>query len=204
MVSAGGFMAMLAGSFGVTTLWHARKALKAGFTPAEIRLALQEDVIRRNEEIRFDVGPPTTAVDRVANFVAAAGLGLMAATLPLGILTTGDSSSAMLSIAGIGGLAGLLAAGLRAHRSQKRADIAGERWLKVWRGRIGDALFKVAGLRVKSTGGAPEGAHRSTEVMLGLAANSFGSLSQRRAVKLPADREREQGIACEGPPQTVR
>ena len=33
---------------------------------------------------------------------------------------------------------------------------------------------------------------------------SRGQPIQRRAVKLPADREREQGIACEGPPQTVR
>lgn len=190
----GGFMAALGGSFGLSVLWYARKALKAGFTPAEIRLALEEDVIRRNEEIRFVVGPRTTAVDRVANFVAVTG-GLMAATLPLGILLGGGtigrrSIAVWLAIAGIGGLAGLLAAGLRAHRSQTRADIAGERWLKVWRGRIGDALFKVAGLRVKSTGGAPEGAHRLTEVMLGLAAaHLFEELpkeSRRELGDLPA------------------
>lgn len=186
----GGLMAALGGSFGLSALWYARKALKAGFTPAEIRLALQEDVIRRNEEIRFDVGPRTTAVDRVANFVAVTGIGLMAATLPLGIFLGGSISSAWLSIAGIGGLAGLLAAGLRGYRTQKRTDIAGERWLKVWGARMGDGLFKVAGLGVKSTGAAPEGAHRSTEVMLGLAAvHLFEELpkeSRRELGDLPA------------------
>jgi hypothetical protein len=91
-------------------------------------------------------------------------------TVPIGIFTGGGVSSAMFSLASIGGLVGLFAAGLRSHRSQKRTDIAGERWLQVWGGRLGDALFKVAGLGVKSTGAAPEGAHRSTEVMLGLAA----------------------------------
>jgi len=162
---------MLIAGIGLTGLWHGRKALKAGFTNEEILLALEEDVLRRNEEIRFEVGPRTTVVDRIAARLATFGAGTASVSLVMGMLGGGGVvANTMFTIASMSGVIGLGSAAVLAHRSQKRADIVGERWLGLWGGRVGDALFKVAGFRVKAPASLPSGVHRSTEMVLGLAA----------------------------------
>jgi hypothetical protein len=56
-------------------------------------------------------------------------------------------------------------------RSRGRADVEGERWLRLWRGWVGKALFKLSGLGLKRVAPAVSGVHRATEVALGLAAD---------------------------------
>ena len=64
----------LIGVYGGHLAYQARKVLKAGHTLEDTRLALRQDVTRRNEELRFEFGDRVTTVERVASAVAVTGL----------------------------------------------------------------------------------------------------------------------------------
>lgn len=165
-----GILALFMGAVGGTLAHGARKVLKAGHTVADARLALQQDVIQRNEEFRFDVGARTTLVDRVAKriviggfvgsavFFAAAGLlGAAAPTFVWNLATSG-------LVIGLGGAA------YREARATRRADVTGERWLRLWGSRVGDWLFKLGGVYLRPQEPAAMGAYRPTEMVIGIAA----------------------------------
>lgn len=49
--------------------------------------------------------------------------------------------------------------------------MVGERWLRFWKGRVGKGMFTVSGAGLGRVAPAVSGAHRATEVALGLAAD---------------------------------
>lgn len=171
--------------------FHARKLLKAGDTAEDARLALQQDVNRRNEEFRFNVGPRTTGVDDVLKAVSIGGLGIAAISGAALLLTAGAAIPG--SIFGLGLAAGLGGLAVRGSRARCRADISGERWLKIMRGRVGDWVFKLGGVGLKGGAALGAGTYRPTEMAIGLAAD-------RLYEELP----KETRKALSGLPDTVR
>ncbi len=174
---------------GGSVVWQSKKLLAAGFTADDARIALLEDVNRRNEELRFEVGPRMTDVDVVLNWLTGGGFALALASVAA-LLTLGGEDPLLWSIFGWtlvgGGLSGLI----RAHRAARRADLVGERWLKILSGRIGDAVFALAGIGVDPPTARPSGLRRSTEVALGMAASrlydELPKESKRQLADLPA------------------
>lgn len=189
---AAGLGALFPLAWGTSTARQARKLLKAGFTLEDARLAVQEDVTRRNEEIRFDLGPRTTGYDTFLN-LAAMGSFAVALVVLLGIVVLGADVTQMWNLFSVALMGGLGAVAIRAHRVAKRADIIGERWQKIWDGRIGEFLFRAGGIGVAAPAALTPGLHRSTEVALGLAA-------VRLFDDLPKETRRELGDL----PGTVR
>jgi serine/threonine-protein kinase len=197
-VVGAGFVAFWLAAVGATAAWHARKVVKAGFTLEETRLALLEDVNRRNEEIRFDVGPRTTPLDTLLDRIAVGALSVsLLALLAIGV--AGIDAPAVWQVFGVGLFGGMGAGLVRAVRRGRRADLVGERWLRIWGGRAGDWLFKLASLGLDPPTSLPAGAHRSTEVALGLAAvRLFDELpreTRRELGDLPATVRRLEGDA---------
>ncbi len=171
----------------------ARKLLSSGYVKTDAITGFGRDIERREEEYRFQVGERVTLVDRLARAVkyagfAVAGLGIVAeAILP------GYNEAALLAT-GIGlptGTGGLL---LQEARARLRGDVMGERLRRLWKGTIGDALFKLAGVRLRRVAPAlAGGVHRPTEVVIGLEAD-------RLFEALPRETRRELA----GLPEIVR
>lgn len=180
-LGAGGFLAH-----------QARKLLKSGHTVEDARLAFQQDVIRLNEEFRFDVGPRTTGVDVFLKWTSVGGLGAAALSIvPLWLLPS--APGALWGGFALGLVTGLGASALRFTRARSRADIVGERWLKLLRGRIGDWVFKLGGFRLERRAALGASTYRPTEMAIGLAAG-------RLYEELPKETRR----ALSGLPDTVR
>jgi hypothetical protein len=198
VLAGAGVVALWLAAAGAAAAWQARKVVRAGFTLEETRLALLEDVNRRNEEIRFDVGPRTTPFDTLLSWTTGGALSVsLLALLAIGV--AGLDGSRAWQFFGVG-LFGAMGAGLvRAARRARRADLVGERWLRIWGGKAGDWLFKLASLGLDPPTSLPAGVHRSTEVALGLAAvRLFDELpreTRRELEDLPATVRRLEGDA---------
>ncbi|MDX1493487.1 MAG: serine/threonine-protein kinase [Longimicrobiales bacterium] len=185
-------LALFAAAFAGSAAWQARKLIKAGFTLEDARLALLEDVNRRNEELRFEVGPRKTGFDAVLNGLTT---GLLATALiaMMMIMILGVESDLLWQLFGWTFGGGVLTGLVRAARASRRADLVGERWLRIWSGKIGDLLYAAGGLGLDEAPSSASGIRRSTEVALGLAA-------ARLYEELPRETRRELSSL----PETVR
>ena len=186
-----GALALIVGGHGGHLAYHARKVLKAGHTLEDTRLALQLDVTRRNEEVRFEVGGRTETVDRVATAVAV--IGLVGGIGALGAVIFGAGPPFLATLAGLGIVFGLGAAIFKVVPGVKPAELAGKGLLKIWGGRLGDWIFKLGGFRLRDSAPLGIGAYRPTEMAIGLAAN-----------KLFEDLPKETRRELAGLPDTVR
>jgi serine/threonine-protein kinase len=163
-------VALVGGAVAGYLAFQARKVLGAGHTLQDARLALHQDVIRRNEEFRFEVGERTTIVDRIASWVAAGGLLMGGGAFAASILAQ-SAAMGLLPFGAFGLTAGVGALVFRAARARRRADVVGERLLKVLDGRLGRWLFKVAGIGMRAPEAKGIGTYRPTEMAIGLAAS---------------------------------
>ncbi|MFC1574485.1 serine/threonine-protein kinase [Gemmatimonadota bacterium] len=169
---------------------YSRRLLKAGYGADDARLALQQDVDRRLEEIRFEFGKGLTWIDRVLRILTrssfAIALGSVIAMLAGVPFETG------IPIAGLATFVGTWSFFLGAMRNKRRRDTVGEGALAVLKSRLGDWLFKLGGVGLdrSALGGGP---HRPTEMAIGLAAD-------RLFEELPKTLRRE----LQALPETVR
>lgn len=148
----------------------ARRLLSAGFTLDDVTAAFAQDIKLKDEEYRFQVGSRVTMTDSVVRWLKRLGYAGAAVSLPLVILD-GSGETWMLSAFSWSFLTGLTGSIVQEIRARSHGDIEGERWLRLWRGRLGRALFKLSGLGLKRVAPAISGVHRATEVALGLAAD---------------------------------
>jgi len=182
-------VAVMAGIPVARLLRHGRRLLRSGFTLEDGVQALLEDVARKNEEFRFQVGQRVTWVDRVIRGLKWGGF--MGAGLALA--ATFLVSFSFLEFISWPFLTGLSATLFQEVRARARGDVMGERWVRFFKGRLGKASFKLSGLHLKRVAPALSGVHRSTEVAIGLAAD-------RLFEELP--KESRKGL--KGLPDTVR
>jgi len=138
------------------------------------------------------VGDRNTPLDQKLNWLTGGllGIALVALVLNVGL---GLDATVLWQTFGWTLSGGLLSALVRAHRASRRADLVGERWLRIWSGRFGDLLFSAGGLGIDAPTAPPPGLYRSTEIALGMAA-------VRLYEELPKESKRELGDL----PATVR
>ena len=192
-----------------------RRLLKSGFTQADATVAFLRDIDRREEEYRFEVGERVTWVDRAARVLKLGGFSAGALFVALWIasqvwLDPQFEFFGMFSLLLINaGTAGLLIEELRA---RGRGDIMGERYLRLWKSKLGKKLFSLGGLKLKRVAPAlGAGVHRATEVVIGLEADrlfeelpeetreSLGNLPETvQALEADAQAMRKQVAEMEG------
>lgn len=174
--------------------YHARKLLKAGYGIDELRLALKQDVDRRDEELTFEFGTAPSKMERVLKSVAYPALGVAGATSLAMLVVPGVAlSGGAVGVLTVSGWTGVLTGVAAAHREKRRQDLAGKRWLRFWKSRLGGWLFKAAGLTLTEQPALAAPTYRPTELVIGLSAD-------RLFEQLP----REDRRALDGLPQTVR
>jgi len=133
----------------VVALVRVRRLLAARHGRADLVAALAARQARRREELAFVYGPKPTSFEvgiawlaRVALLVAIAGVGALG-----GIAVPGLLVPLLPAITAGAAATALLAAVVARARTEQRTDPLGERSLRFWRGPLGRALFRVAGLR---------------------------------------------------------
>jgi serine/threonine-protein kinase len=149
---------------------EARRLLKAGFTLEDGTAAFAQDVKLKNEEFHFQVGERVTLFDRVTRGVRLVGYAVSAIALPTAILNP-LAGGWLFSAFAWSFLTALTASVTLEMRARNRGDVLGERWLRLWKGWGGRGIFKLAGVGLKRVAAAAFGAHRPTELALGLAAD---------------------------------
>ena len=169
---------------------HTRKLLAAGYSHADLILALEQHVEQRREELAFEHGSTPSRVGTMVN-----GGILLALAIGVGALITGGvmghPAAGPLLMSGALALGGALLLGaLRNIVPGARAG-ARDRWaefaLKFWKGRFGRGLTRLAGWRLKNRAAPEQLLHRPTELALGDAAEAlFRALPEpeRRDLKL--------------------
>jgi serine/threonine-protein kinase len=158
------------GSFPLLKLLRdVRRILRAGFTLDDVTAAFAQDIELKDEEFRFEVGSRVNMTDTVIRWVKRFGLAGAAVAVALALLGMRDWPTFGLFAWSL--LNTLVASEVEEIRARGRADVEGERWLGLWRGWIGKALFRISGIGLKRVAPAVSGVHRATEVALGLAAD---------------------------------
>lgn len=168
----------------------ARRLLESGFTRSDATVAFLRDIDRKEEEYRFQVGERETGLDtlltglRIGSF-SGAGVALVAGAIT-GIV-------GWIGLAGVGAWLGVLVTLVQELRTRGRGDIMGERYLRLWKSKLGKKLFDLGGLGLERVAPALSGVHRPTEVVIGLEAD-------RLFEELPKETRKQ----LEGLPETVR
>jgi eukaryotic-like serine/threonine-protein kinase len=174
-------------------IYQTQQVLAAGYGVDDLRLAMRQQLERRKEELAFeyDREPPLWA--RIVRKVALGGLALAgvaaiyvwASPVPSVRVTAWLFGSATALALG-GGIIGRLVPGRRI----RPRDIVLEWRLKVLDSPVGRLLQKIATIGLDRRTAIPAGAHRATELAIGMAADQiFESLPKetRKALKeLPA------------------
>ena len=168
VVALGVLVAFALASFGGMAQ-RARQLLKTGYGQDETVLALKTAHERRREELEFEYGRHAKLVERVARIAAAVGLG--GAALAIVLVATFGSGPVVEGLGWLLGTAGLLGASIAAYRHGRRRDIAGERWLRLWKGWIGRLMFKIGRLGLKRLPTAVAATYRPTALAIGMAAD---------------------------------
>ncbi|HWA40798.1 MAG TPA: protein kinase, partial [Gemmatimonadales bacterium] len=161
-------------------LFQARKLRLLGYTQDDLGPAFQAEIEYAREELPLGHRIHATTTERVLGFLSL-GTGAVATLSFAGLLvlvTTGDPSSNSLintlALTLFFSLSGALLTTIGyLSRAQRRTDIESTFWGKVWSGRLGRGLFKLAGrlLRGRTLGTAMT--HRATELSLGMAAEQL-------------------------------
>ena len=166
-----------------------RRLLSSGFTADDATQALLGDVVRRNEEFRFQVGERETWVDQVFRGLKRGGFLGAGISFAAAWLTPYMPFTAFAWTLN----AGIFGALAQEVRFRARGDVMGERWLRLLKGKVGKVLFKLGGARLNRIAPAVSGVHRPTEVAIGLAAD-------RLFEELPREVRRN----LKGLPETVK
>lgn len=148
----------------------ARRLMKSGYGYQDALDAVKADLERRREEIAFEYGAEATPLERISRIIAYAGLGGTALGIGALLLGVGPPEAAAL-IMGVCAVPGIGAGLIASHRYQRRTDLVGERRLKFWKRRIGQWLFKIAGIGVKRVPFLGSATYRPTELAIGMAAD---------------------------------
>lgn len=181
-LSTGLLTALFAGLPGWHLVRAARRLLASGYTLADAVAAMEKDMELREEEFRFQVGRKETWVDRSLQMGMIGGFSLMGLSLYLQWLGV----SIPVAVPAWSFVGGGISTLLREIRKRARSDAMGERWLKFWKGSFGKLSFKMAGFRLKRVAAQVAGIHRSTEIVIALAADRlFEELPQevRKSLK---------------------
>ena len=127
------------------------------------------DAERGGQELAFEYGRKPTWIERMARLVTFGGIGGF--LVGLGVLAVDPTWYPAYGILGLAIPTAVGAGVLAANRYERRTDSGARRRIRVWNSRVGDWLFKLAGIGLKPTAPAEAGAYRRTEIAIGMAAD---------------------------------
>ena len=174
---------------------HTRRVLRAGYTHADLLMALRTHAERRREELAFEQGQPPSNLGRRLRRLTFGAFGAMVLALggamwlpmwfvpgeALGVVAAG---CAVLTLAGA--IAGVAIPGRQLRTKDRWAELR----LKFWGGSLGRGITRLAAWRLGPTAVPEHVLHRPTEIALGEASAAlFRALpaAQRRDLAgLPA------------------
>jgi serine/threonine-protein kinase len=179
----------------LNAVFRTNRVLAAGYSVEDLRLALRQHIERRREELSFeyDREPPLWA--KVVRWVTFGTVAAFAtALIYVGRRFSGDAQPSVLLVGILAGsfflsTAGFVIGRIVPGKRLKARDRSNELRLKILDTRLGKLLQRIAsvGLKPRALGA---GAHRPTELAIGMAADQiFESLPkhERKALKdLPA------------------
>jgi len=167
----GGFGTLVAGVTVVPLAILVRRArglLKAGFDHGDLGVAFKAEIERSREERAFGVGHGASLLERILKWISAGSFG--------GVLLTAllvGNSWEFPFFAGFFGSIGVASGFGMLVMLQRRRDVDTEFWGKLWMGRLGRWLFRVARSFVGPKGIPAPLTHRPTELSIGMAAEQL-------------------------------
>ncbi|MBK9068522.1 MAG: serine/threonine protein kinase [Gemmatimonadetes bacterium] len=155
---------------------HTRKLLAAGYSHADLVLALEQHAERRREELAFEHGTTPTRVGRLVHAGIVIGTAVASLSLLLAFATPAKYEAIPIGLGVTAGGLALLLFSLRNLIPGARSG-ARDRWsefaLRFWRGGFGKRLTRLAGWRLGAKAAPEQLLHRPTEVALGDAAEAL-------------------------------
>ena len=170
--------------FALYRLYHTQRVLATGFTLADLRLALRDHLERRREELAFEYDREPSVLGRFLRVTMLTSVGTAAASAIASLVAPAIGTFTTVAVAGsmIGMGALLLGQAFPGERRHPKEATREFRW-KLWRGRSGEWLAKLAGIGLKPTALPPASAHRPTEIAIGLAASGLFEALPKEARK---------------------
>ena len=176
--------------YGLVRASFTRRVLAAGYGLDDIRLALRERAAQAREELAFEASAEPTVVGKtvrwvtlaaLATSVASAGaIALMPAARTIPVLLTWVWSSVVTAA---GAIVGRIVPGRRI----KPRDPSRSLQSRLWGGKVGDWLVRLASWRLKRPALPAPSAHRPTEIAIGLAAGALFDALPRETRKALSD-----------------
>ena len=188
-------MVLLLGPLGAYAFYRAhytQRVLSAGYTIADIRIALRERVQQVREELAFDSSSEPSLVAKAIRWATLGSFATVCASL-LALIALPQEGWALVGRIGailgtsllftIGGsLIGLVLPGRRI----APPDPAKSLRARIWNGRLGEWFAKLSGIGMKRAALPAAAANRPTEMAIGLAASAlFESLPKEVRRSLP-------------------
>ncbi len=186
-----------AAGYGLYRAQYTQRVLSAGYTLADLRLALRERALQEKEELAFESASEPPLIAKLirkltfASFGVAAGSGLLLAVLPWSRdwMNMGGVIVGLWTAFGLGTLGTITGAAIgRAvpgRRVAPKDPLKGLR-IRVWGGRLGEWFTRIASLGMDRQALPAASAHRPTELAIGLAASAlFESLPKETRKGLP-------------------
>jgi len=156
---------------------RARRLLNVGFDHSDLGVAFKAEIERSREERAYGLGHgggPST-IERMLRWLSAAGFGTAALGFVGALLNSYSLSPPFVALRflGFGASIGLASAFGALVMLQRRRDVDAEFWGRLWTGRVGKWLFKVARSFVSKKALPASLTHRPTELALGMAAEQL-------------------------------
>ncbi len=170
---------------------RARKMLRLGFQQGDLAVAFKSEIERGQEERTFLTGQKVTVVERLlkAGGIVAVTLFpvVMGSIVVFGVLgvvpVIGEVVNTFLPYVAMAMMGGMLCGVGYLTLLQRRKDVDTEVWGRLWTGRIGKWLFKVARTFLPAKALPSAMTHRPTEMVIALAADQLFSDLPKHARK---------------------
>ena len=170
--------------YGFYRAQYTQRVLAAGYTLADLRLALRDRALQQREELAFESAAEPSLVAKLirkltlAAFGVATGSGLILAIFPWSWdwMNIGGPLAGLWTAFGMGALltatGALVGQVLPGRRIAPKDPLKGLR-VRFWGGRLGELFTRIASLGMDRKALAAAPAHRPTEIAIGLAASAL-------------------------------
>jgi len=152
---------------------RARRLLKQGFGHADLAPAFKAEIEQGREERAVDSGLGPSLVERLLRVGTVLGWGVFGVSLAYGITSKGWTPEKLANLLALAALAGSGCGVGALILLQRRRDVDGEAYGKLWTGVIGRTLFRIARMVTPQRMLSASVTHRPTELSIGMAAEQL-------------------------------
>ena len=173
-------------------LARAHRFLRSGFDQADLGAAFRREIEESREEREYEFGRQAGPYERITRLLGAGGLSIgilamiISATTPWPIVRELYGEGLTVAMV-LGFTGGATASVLYLYRLNRRIDLDTRIWSRLWTGRVGRWLLKLAWPFVRKRELAPGATYRATELALSLAAEKLYQELPRQTRRRLAD-----------------